>query len=198
MGRTYAVCKDSTLIDYKQFKLSSYCSVFQSEILAIQKATEYVFNISECIDTNSIKIISDSQAALKAISNPKCKKELVLNTRKKIISFPIKIALEWVKVHDLDTFNNFVDNLVKQACLLSPTSFDRCLFSLTKSEIEKTITRAYVKNYFKKSSSYLSDTYLCKFFVQPNSIVNLHRTEFEPELIHFLWKGKLLKVFVNH
>ena len=173
-----------------QFNLSPFCSVFQSEMFAIQEASEYVFNVAECIDTSFIKIISDSQAALKAISTFKCKKELVLNTRKKIISSPIRIILEWVKSHDSDIFNNYVDNLAKQACLLNSSSFDRCPFSFTKSEIEKTITRAYFDNYSKKSFSYLSD----KFFVQPDTVVNLYRIEFEPKLIHFLsGKGNFSK-----
>lgn len=70
----YAVYKDFSLIDIKQFKLFTICNVFQLKVFAILRASEYILNVFGCIDANSFKIISDSKSAQKAISNFMCQK----------------------------------------------------------------------------------------------------------------------------
>lgn len=50
------------------------------------------------------------------------------------------------------------------------------------NEISKTISDKYFLNYRIKPSSFHSD----KFFVDPQHVSTLHRSEIVPELIHFL------------
>ena len=113
-GSAFVVYNDSAQIEIKKFSLSSNCSAFQAEMLAIQKATEYIHAVHDLIDTSHIRIITDNQSAITALCNPCSKKSLVIQTRLNIITSPIQIRLEWVKAHHLDAFNNEVDLLAKQ------------------------------------------------------------------------------------
>ena len=150
VGCAYTVYKNSTLIDNKSFSLAPHCSVLQAETFAILKAAEYILNVGNYMETWSIRILSDSQSAIKALSNFQSKKALTWETRQKIISSPISTTLEWVKAHNEDQYNNEVDLLAKQASTIRPFSFEKVPHSLTRSEIESSILNKYYANYKRK------------------------------------------------
>lgn len=182
VGCAYAVFKDKALIDFKLFALSSNCSAFQAEVFAILKASEYVCCVSDCLEETSFNIISDNQSAIKAIANPKSKQSLILDARLKILSSPVPLSLTWVKAHQLDYFNDYVDNLAKRASLLPTVSFDRCPLSWMRNEITKVIWHKFLSNYASKTSSYYSD----KFFPWPSTVQIIHNSDIDPKIIHFI------------
>ena len=153
----------------------------RGEILAVQKAAEYITNVCHCIETTSFRIITDCQSAIKALINPKSKKPFAHQTRQDIINCPIQIVLEWVKAHT-DNFSGEADSLAKEAHSILPTTYNRCAQSQITNTIKQAIRAKYYDNYKHKPKSYYSD----KFFNSPESIASIQLSQLDTNLLHFI------------
>ena len=91
--------------------LGQNATVFQSEVYAIQKASE----ILREIDTDSVTIFTDSQAALNALAKMQVDSKLVQNCvlELNILGKTKDVEIKWVKSHCNIKGNEIADTLAK-------------------------------------------------------------------------------------
>lgn len=75
VGSAFCILNDFQVIKTAKFKLSKYCSVFQSQMFEILNQMKYI-NKKLAINT-SLTIGTDSQSAIKALQNPNSTTQLV-------------------------------------------------------------------------------------------------------------------------
>ncbi|XP_046973827.1 uncharacterized protein LOC124540370 [Vanessa cardui] len=119
-----------------KLKLSQYCTVYQAELLAIQKATEEIGKIR----TPTFAIFSDSMAALQTIQNPNALHPLAVQTRENLHDLSLQgkvVILFWIKAHAGLKGNERADHLAKEAALKSKRrpDYDQCPISFVKRSI---------------------------------------------------------------
>jgi len=97
------------------FRLTDHCSVFPAELMAIQEAMSHL-NTSEHHDTD-IFILSDSQAALRALDSYTTNSTTISECRKSLneMATHLRINLIWVPGHHVIEGNCIVDELARQA-----------------------------------------------------------------------------------
>ena len=92
-------------------------TVFQAEIEAISHACQYALaNIKE-LDIKYIKILSDSQAAIKALNKPRITSQAVLTTLESMETLAIEakhLTLAWIKAHVGTEGNEQADQAAKE------------------------------------------------------------------------------------
>ncbi|XP_026321464.1 uncharacterized protein LOC113231118, partial [Hyposmocoma kahamanoa] len=113
--------------------LSSYCTVYQSELLAICKATREAVKSK----ANSIGIYSDSMAALQTVTNLGALHPLAVETRQNLRKALLRnkyISLFWIKAHAGLEGNERADHLAKEAAVGSKRrpDYDLCPVSFVK------------------------------------------------------------------
>jgi ribonuclease HI len=123
VGSGFCIESSGRIYSEKKFKLSKYCSVFQAELLAIEKALEYILNGNYL--NIRIGIITDSETALKAISNTKSVTTFVQSIHRLISELEAKqvfFTFYWTKSHNRNYGNEYADKLSKEAAV-SKVSF---------------------------------------------------------------------------
>ncbi|XP_063634874.1 uncharacterized protein LOC134805513 [Cydia splendana] len=109
------------------FRLETYCSVFQSELLAILKAGELAAKLKD----TTINIFSDSMSSLQAIENQTCLHPLVFRIREQIYALQksgTTVRLFWLRAHCGTVGNERADELAKYAALRKKTKAAYDLF----------------------------------------------------------------------
>lgn len=119
-----------------KLKLSSYCTVFQAELLAIYKATGEIIKGKD----TSYGIYSDSRSALETVANIRSLNPLATKIRGNLIDIKKqqkKVELFWIKAHAGLVGNERADVLAKDAALKNKTkpNYDRCPVSFVKRQI---------------------------------------------------------------
>ena len=77
-------------------------TVFQAEIEAISHTCQYALAILKELNINYIKILSDSQAAIKALNKPRITSQSVLTTLEYMETLALEVkhlTLAWIKAH---------------------------------------------------------------------------------------------------
>ena len=77
-------------------------TVFQAEIEAISHACQYALTNLKELNINYIKILSDSQAAIKALDKPRITSQSVLTTLEYMETLALEVkhlTLAWIKAH---------------------------------------------------------------------------------------------------
>ena len=77
-------------------------TVFQAEIEAISHACQYALTNPQELDIKHIKILSDSQAAIKALNKPRITSQSILTTLKYMETQALEVkhlTLAWIKAH---------------------------------------------------------------------------------------------------
>ena len=95
--------------------MGSNMTVFQAEVLAIKTCAE--MNTAKGIKNKTINILSDSESALKAISNPIITSKMVLETvssLKQLSTDGNNIKLQWVPAHCGIIGNEKADEIAKR------------------------------------------------------------------------------------
>ena len=111
-------------------KLTDTTTVFQAEVTAINEAADYLLNLANHRKFHHVKILSDSQAALTALSNTKLESQTVKNASIAQNSLKLRcdtVRLAWIKAHVGTQGNEEADQGAKEgACLLytSPSPRD--------------------------------------------------------------------------
>ncbi|KAJ2952392.1 hypothetical protein O0L34_g4679 [Tuta absoluta] len=116
--------------------LPKYCTVYQAELLAINRSTRYIIKHN----ARSFGIFSDSMAAIQTVKNPSSLHPLAVEARdnlKKISSQDKDVTLFWIKAHAGLEGNERADQLAKEAAqkLKKRPDYDLCPVSFVRRSI---------------------------------------------------------------
>ncbi|KAI5644777.1 c2 domain-containing protein [Phthorimaea operculella] len=100
-----------------KLKLHPSCSVFQAEVLAIEKALMWAHDTA----VNGVAILSDSLSALHEISDRDSTNSLVNSIQKYLITFPVPVIFIWTKAHVGVRGNEEADKAAKMAASMQKT-----------------------------------------------------------------------------
>ncbi|KAI5646549.1 RNase H domain-containing protein [Phthorimaea operculella] len=100
-----------------KFKLHPSCSVFQAELVAIERAVIWAHDTA----VNGAAILSDSLSALHEISDRDSTNSLVSSIRKHLMTFPGPLIFIWTKAHVGVRGNEEADNAAKMAASMQKT-----------------------------------------------------------------------------
>ena len=144
----------------KKFKLHSSCSVFQAEMLAIEKACNWI------IDKNihSAHILSDSKSALTELTNAYSHNKFAVNIFHHLHiahTKSINIQFTWIKAHIGILGNETADSAAKAAANLhkSPDYFHSPI-SYIKYQYKQILLKAATEFYENNNSSLHSKSFL--------------------------------------
>ena len=126
-----------------QLKLAPHCSITQAELLAIKEAVISILDHRE--NSQNIMINSDSQAALRFISNPVARNRLALDIRQLLGEHPdVHICFIWVRGHSGIQGNEEADLAAKGAALSSiPHSFNYAPLSYFKGKVRQELVLSW-------------------------------------------------------
>ena len=128
----------------ESMKIPDYCTVYQSEALAIKLTLQ---NAHTWLQPNMkyIKIFSDSQAVLKTLAGFSAKSKLILETHN-LLNYTmqthslVRLELSWIKAHNNYEGNERADELARNATFNAITYWDIAPpFSYLKRNITKAI-----------------------------------------------------------
>ena len=109
----YGLCiyQDGSEVTKKNGYLGQHATVFQSEVYAIQKASEILRNM----DTRSVCIFTDSQAALQALAKVQINSNVVKNCILELnkLGESTSVEIKWIKAHFGFTGNEMADQEAK-------------------------------------------------------------------------------------
>ena len=155
VGAAFTIWKTDEELRYRKFGLADYCSVYQAELVAINKALQEVPKTVE--KGYSVCVASDSRSALDAISNPACLNPIVHEIQQSLTRLETEgtvISLQWIKAHAGILGNERADVLAKEAATKSKTlpAYDRYPLSYTKNVIRDHSVRKWQYRYEQAST----------------------------------------------
>jgi ribonuclease HI len=102
--------------------LGTMATVFQAEIDAIARASQYLLSeYDENQDIQNVQILSDSQAAIKALDNPFITSKTTLNCINDLnqLSTKYNVSIRWIKAHKGYEGNEAADRCAKGGALIN-------------------------------------------------------------------------------
>jgi ribonuclease HI len=115
VGAAYTITQKGNEITYGLHKLNDECSVYQAELVAIEKAA---IRLGELGIKGSINIHTDNQAAIKAMKAGTLISKQAIRTKQALEQLSdraTKLRVFWVKAHVGTRFNERADELAKRA-----------------------------------------------------------------------------------
>ena len=111
-GYGFGIVQNEEIISHGNGQLSIENSVFQGEIMGINKACDALYEV----DSLSCTIFCDSQSAIKALASPTVKSKAVQNCIEKLnfLGNQKVVTIKWVKAHNSHKFNDFADEMAKK------------------------------------------------------------------------------------
>ncbi|CAH2218226.1 jg13488 [Pararge aegeria aegeria] len=137
-----------------KLKLEPYCTVFQAELLAIDRATQWARNNTK----SEYCILSDSRSALDLIKSGKVSHPLAHSIRRNIGAVQAQgrsIKLCWIKAHVGNVGNERADALAKEAALNTKTTatYSACPISYAKRMIRGETQQIWQNRYDTESTA---------------------------------------------
>lgn len=145
----------------RKFRLESYCTVFQAEMLALLKATELALKGTETV----VNIFSDSRSALELLRDPGSFNPLAHEIRNNIMELRdrnMELRLFWVRAHIGVEGNERADSLAKEAALYkkSAPDYERCPVSFIKRQIRLETKKQWSKRYASSETATVTKLFL--------------------------------------
>ncbi|XP_037296687.1 uncharacterized protein LOC115455319 [Manduca sexta] len=136
VGAAISIWENAAETRSKKFKMESFCTVYQAELLALHGATEEAVKSGREI----CSVLSDSRAALDTVADGTSLHPLAFKIRKNLRTLKERnkiINLFWIKAHAGMEGNERADELAKDAALKSKTKpqYSRCPVSYVKRQI---------------------------------------------------------------
>ncbi|XP_026325745.1 uncharacterized protein LOC113234606 [Hyposmocoma kahamanoa] len=145
----------------KKFRLESYCTVFQAEMLALLKATELALKETETV----VNIFSDSRSALELLGDSGSFNPLAHEIKNKITELRdrnMELRLFRVRAHIGVEGNERADSLAKEATLYkkSAPDYERCPLSIIKRQIRQETKKQWGKRYASSETATVTKLFL--------------------------------------
>ncbi|XP_022836964.1 uncharacterized protein LOC111364348, partial [Spodoptera litura] len=136
VGAALSLWDSATEYTSKKLVLPSYCTVYQAELLALQRAAGEALSSEK----TTFGIFSDSMSALQTVINPASPHPLAVEARNALRHCAMQnksVCLFWIKAHAGLEGNERADCLAKEAALRSKRrpDYDRCPVSFVKWRI---------------------------------------------------------------
>ena len=116
-GSGFVVYHNKERIHTESISLPNHATVFQTEIMAINQACQYLLSISEDYNIKYLKIFSDSQAAILALHNTRITSLSVLETLEYIETLAHRVrrmTISWIKAQVNHEGNEAADMAAKE------------------------------------------------------------------------------------
>ena len=143
-GRTGAgviIYKHKEIIYKQSYSLPTRASIFQAELEAIRQAALFFNKQRTRYPAKYIKLLVDSQAALKSLCHNSVRSETVRRTMQELSNLGSEIprlTLAWIKAHVGHEGNELADLAAKQGAL-EPQMSIKVEIPLSKTEIDNTL-----------------------------------------------------------
>ena len=117
-GCAWALYVNNFLKTERKYKLASYCSVYQAELLAILKASDYLLSLRSARYKN-VSITTDSLSAIYSLKRFRERHPLVIQIKRNLLKllneYNLRVTFFKVKAHNGMLGNEHADVLAKQA-----------------------------------------------------------------------------------
>ncbi|GBP97546.1 hypothetical protein EVAR_68556_1 [Eumeta japonica] len=130
VGAALTEWRDGEETLYSTLRLNPLCTVFQAEMVALQRAIRRVKNGKDGL----VNIFSDSKSSLEVLTGPKTYYPLAHEARRdisEIVAEGRAVRLFWVRAHAGIAGNERADELPRRAALTKKTSVDYDQFPLS-------------------------------------------------------------------
>lgn len=182
VGCAYVSYVGSTEQCSELFRLGAECSVFQAELLAIERALIYLSdNLSGQI---LVRLYSDSQSALHAISDLNSTNFLVASIQERLSTLlerGLRVCLRWTRAHIGTLGNERADALAKAAANSQlPVSYHRVPLSFLKRELRIKALAEWEERYRSETTGGVTKAFFPSVMNRrafPNSLLSFTMTQ---------------------
>ncbi|GBP26665.1 hypothetical protein EVAR_23435_1 [Eumeta japonica] len=153
VGVTLTKWRDVEETWYSTLQLDPFCTVFQEEMVALQRAIQRVKKDKEGL----VNIFSDSKSSLEVLTGPKIYYPLAHEARRdisEIFAEARALHLFWVRAHAGIAGNEHADELARRAALTKKTAadYDRFPLSHAKNVIRAASLEEWLQRYAEGST----------------------------------------------
>jgi ribonuclease HI len=117
VGSGFCILRGDQIIKSSKFKLASYCSVFQAQLLAILQAIKY---INSKFSSTTVIIFTGSQTAIKALQDSNSLTFLIQQVFTEVTKGKekeLKFKFTWIRSHSGEVGKEMADSLAKQGAV---------------------------------------------------------------------------------
>lgn len=148
---------NNVIVLIRRYKLPGYASNFDAEVLAIQKAVEYIVCDREY---NSYQLYTDSLSTLNALKNPCNSNPMIVKIKKLITINAVNLKLSYVKGHSNTLGNDLADEQAKKASESGEYTFIPIKKSIISRELQLRLTKEWKDLWNKEGKASYTYTWI--------------------------------------